>query len=389
MAFEAPIPLPGPLASTALLHLTCILSLSLPPFPLRAALFVPPIILLAIATHASPTDPTNPQLTYAIGSLWPLYLSTLSQHLLLPASPETHLHLRTDKPGDAATWGFSLRKVLWSTKLFLDQRGVGWNFRVKGVAPAPGKKKIGRWEFVLERAVWGAVLAVAYDFCHEFVVTGYKIPDARGGGGGGYVSAREGGFIRRFAIAVVNFAGIELNHVFCSVLVVAVGLYEPEDWPPLFGPLTSITSIRNFWGTFWHQTIRRTLTLLSTSPFVPLPKTYATAITLSFLTSGLFHALPLLVMPPFSRSTIPYGILAFYFLQPLGILLESLFSSAFHKGKSTAWTRTAGRIWTALWFNYTLPLFWNDMFAVGMMDGNSLLVSVAGVVRRWWYNAHN
>ncbi|PWW75918.1 hypothetical protein C7212DRAFT_321823, partial [Tuber magnatum] len=136
MALQTSIPLPGPLVSILLLHLFCILSLSLPPFPLRSALFVPPIALLVIVTHASPADPTNPQLTYAFGSLWPLYLSTLSQHLFLPAPPETLLYLRSDKPGEAATWGFSLRKILWSAKLFLDQRGIGWNFRVKGVVPA-------------------------------------------------------------------------------------------------------------------------------------------------------------------------------------------------------------------------------------------------------------
>ena len=150
MALQTLIPLPGPLISTLLLHLFCILSLSLPSFPLRSALFVPPIILLVIATHASPADPTNPQLTYAIGSLWPLYLSTLSQHLFLPAPPETLLYLRSDKPGEAATWGFSFRKVLWSAKLLLDQRGIGWNFRVKGVVPVTNRK-VGRWEFVLDR----------------------------------------------------------------------------------------------------------------------------------------------------------------------------------------------------------------------------------------------
>jgi len=158
-----------------------------------------------------------------------------------------------------------------------------------------------------------------------------------------------------------------------------------QDWPPLFGSLTDITSIRNFWGKFWHQTVRRTLTLTSTSILtrLHLPPSYALTLALSFLISGLFHALPLHVMPPFSWSSVPRGILAFYFLQPVGILLETLVSSV-HTGKSTMWTRMVGRIWVAVWLNYTLPWFWDDMFAVGMMDGNSMPVSIAGVVRRWY-----
>jgi len=106
-------------------------------------------------------------------------------------------------------------------------------------------RKVGRWEFVLGRVVWGVLLAVGYDFCYEFVVGRYKIPDTEGGG---YLSTRDGSFGRRFAIAVVNFAGIELGHVFCSAGVVAVGLYDPEvSSPPTHSrhredPLTTLSS---------------------------------------------------------------------------------------------------------------------------------------------------
>ncbi|KAG0131490.1 hypothetical protein HOY82DRAFT_485178 [Tuber indicum] len=377
MALQTPISLPGPVTSALLLPLFCILSLSLPPFPLRSALFVPPIVLLVIAIHASPADPTKPLLTYAIGTLWPLYLSTLSQHLSLPVPPETLLHLRSDKPGEAATWGFSLRKILWSAKLFSDHRGIEWNFRVKGVVPT-ANRKVGRWKFVFGRVVWGVLLAIGLDLCLEFVARGYKVPDAQGGG---YLSTRDNSFGARLAIAAVCFSGIELHHVFCSTVVVAAGLYEPEDWPPFFGSLRILTSIRNFWGKFWHQAIRRTLTVVSTSILtcLHLPSSYVLVLALSFIISGFFHALPLLVMPPFSWSSFPYGILAFYFSQPVGILLETLVSSVY-TGKSTMWTRMAGHIWVAVWLNYTAPWFWDDMFAAGMFDENFMPMSRA--VRR-------
>jgi hypothetical protein len=42
-----------------------------------------------------------------------------------------------------------------------------------------------------------------------------------------------------------------------AALTVAVGIFEPKDWPPLMGGLETFTTVRETWGKFWHQLLRR------------------------------------------------------------------------------------------------------------------------------------
>lgn len=30
-----------------------------------------------------------------------------------------------------------------------------------------------------------------------------------------------------------------------------------QDWPPIFGSLYDTTTVREFWGKYWHQTVRK------------------------------------------------------------------------------------------------------------------------------------
>ncbi len=30
-----------------------------------------------------------------------------------------------------------------------------------------------------------------------------------------------------------------------------------QDWPPMFGFIKDVTTLREFWGRYWHQTIRK------------------------------------------------------------------------------------------------------------------------------------
>lgn len=43
------------------------------------------------------------------------------------------------------------------------------------------------------------------------------------------------------------------HHVFALLFVCVLRLDSPADWPPLFGDIRQITSIRRFWGGFWHR----------------------------------------------------------------------------------------------------------------------------------------
>ena len=57
--------------------------------------------------------------------------------------------------------------------------------------------------------------------------------------------------------------GIQMPLLACQVLVVALGLSRPELERPILGSIWDAYTLRGFWGSFWHQLLRRKLTTLS------------------------------------------------------------------------------------------------------------------------------
>jgi hypothetical protein len=55
----------------------------------------------------------------------------------------------------------------------------------------------------------------------------------------------------------MNYCTQNLQFSLVSGLTVAIDMYTPQDWPPLMGRLRDVSTVRNFWGKFWHQQLRR------------------------------------------------------------------------------------------------------------------------------------
>lgn len=56
---------------------------------------------------------------------------------------------------------------------------------------------------------------------------------------------------------IMNYCTLSLQFSVFAALTVAIGMYTPQDWPPLMGRLRDVSTVRNFWGRFWHQNLRR------------------------------------------------------------------------------------------------------------------------------------
>ena len=60
-----------------------------------------------------------------------------------------------------------------------------------------------------------------------------------------------------WAAGLVVYFTANIPYPLFAALTVATGIYEPYDWPPLMGKLRDVVTVRDLWGKFWHQCLRR------------------------------------------------------------------------------------------------------------------------------------
>jgi hypothetical protein len=65
---------------------------------------------------------------------------------------------------------------------------------------------------------------------------------------------------------VSSYYSLNMTYTLPAALSVAAGIYSPSDWPPLMGKLRDVVTVRDIWGKFWHQLLRRVCS--SSAPFI-------------------------------------------------------------------------------------------------------------------------
>ncbi|EAW15274.1 wax synthase family protein [Aspergillus clavatus NRRL 1] len=135
------------------------------------------------------------------------------------------------------------------------------------------------------------------------------------------------------AFGCVTRAAILGTYNLVAGVLVLARVWEPVDWPPIFGEVGEMYSLTRVWGIAWHQILRQLIT--SNADFVlsrilRLPAgTLARSLRLilAFAVSGLVHFFMDL---GFGVSLDQSGGLWFFCLQVPGILLENLVWSTCH-----------------------------------------------------------
>ena len=109
-------------------------------------------------------------------------------------------------------------------------------------------------DFVTTEALKACIWYLLYDLCrYPFTVSSYKSmppPDIFSD------SLPQQAFFALMA-GITNYCVLNLQYSAGSALAVATCLYTPQDWPPMMGRLSDVSSVRAFWGKFWHQNLRR------------------------------------------------------------------------------------------------------------------------------------
>ncbi|KAF5676105.1 acetyltransferase [Fusarium heterosporum] len=160
----------------------------------------------------------------------------------------------------------------------------------------------------------------------------------------------------------VTYICNRLNSGCAVVISLSLGLSQPKDWPHLNGPISACYTVRGFWGTFWHQLYRKSLT--GWGDFVSdkvlrlrrgtLLSRY-TRLFLAFLTSGAMHH----CMHYIYRFTADesFSIEKFYVTQALGIMFEDAVQAASgNLPLSQPVRRAVGYIWVLVFFAWSTPI---------------------------------
>ncbi|KAE9363281.1 hypothetical protein N431DRAFT_297366, partial [Stipitochalara longipes BDJ] len=182
------------------------------------------------------------------------------------------------------------------------------------------------------------------------------------------VSGHEVGLRVVMAIMPFVFPFFMLDMFYCLVSIggVIIGM-DVEEWPPFFGQLTRLTSIRKFWGEVWHQMLRRKAgspAHFVTYNVLKLRKGSIigryTCILLTFAISGVLH---IWIDMALGISWHESGAMRFFCMQTIGIAIEDAVHATLPsvKGdgqKSRSWILgVLGFLWFLAWMSWSMPIW--------------------------------
>ncbi|KAF9884912.1 hypothetical protein FE257_000903 [Aspergillus nanangensis] len=164
---------------------------------------------------------------------------------------------------------------------------------------------------------------------------------------------------------VGTYYSIRAMHRILAIVGVITGTKDVHRWPAIFGPLSKTYTLRQFWGIFWHQTLRQksgSPAYYITYSVLGLRKRTTIArylhLLLTFIISGIIHLLA--EEYPCGIDWDRSGTMRFFVTQAFGILLEDLMQTGFafggsHQSHSCWWSKEVGWVWVALFIFWSSP----------------------------------
>ncbi|KAI9699100.1 MAG: hypothetical protein M1836_003289 [Candelina mexicana] len=400
----------GSILPHLLLPVAQILALSLPPFKARATIFVPLIAGLAFVSYANMvTEDYATRL--AMVNQWCIYLATIEK--LLFSNVENDYY-RTDRvKAEASSMSFGLEKIQWALSLLTTLRGIRWSFQVKGVPAADNS--LTKWQFLKQRLRYYIAYYVLTDLLHVYAVRQMYLPGVEPRLLTLRASTWSRSFLNAGCAGLKIYSNLQLVYTTASLLSVFLDLTDPllfqanvipgQDWPPFFGAVEDVTTIRWFWGHFWHQMMRKMLTAYGQAAVRLLRIRRGTSLSsyiqlyISFAISGVFHGLMTYNMPGSTTLSFEDGFLLafkFFILQAMGIHLEDIFFGicdrvGFYFGKASFslqeykfLRRILGYAWVISWFWFSLGWGGDAYLKSGILGVNDVPVPFAGKLLRYW-----
>ena len=195
------------------------------------------------------------------------------------------------------------------------------------------------------------------------------------------------------AFWILQYIVIELVYGAVAMVAVTFGRSTVEAWPPMFGSLQDSYSLRQFWGCFYHQLVRRgcgSIAHAITYHALGLSRGRFLGrylfIFLTFAVSGAFHTFSDISQGvPLQES----GAMSFFCIQAVGIMVEDGVQAIFLTSTPKLWgqkrayllRRLIGYLWVLTWLIWTTPA-WTYPLMRQDQGGRLLPVSVLASVAR-------
>ena len=260
--------------------------------------------------------------------------------------------------------------LLDAADLLTNYRGIGWVWSRHVPFPLESRSTHSRPAFILTTSFRLARDIFIYDALT--IVIRKLAPPAVGTAAGGSIFDASISPLQRYAhSSLITFVyggvfwlSMNIAYNVATVLALCIPrLYQPSDWPPYSQLPLLATSVTEFWGTHWHQTLRRTFVVLST----PLRKTLGRTGTVlgAFFLSGVLHDWCMWGMGKGTNFTQTGG---FFMAMGLGVLLEELWTKVTGR-KVGGWT---GWLWTMAWLTAWGNLLVDAWMRTGLGGGEIL-----------------
>lgn len=221
-------------------------SLILPPFPHRAKIFAPLLVLTYIPTILRPAS-TDPAIAYAITTFWVYTLRVLG--LLLFTAPEHGFYRPAQESAQAAVAYPFFRKAGWVLSLLATPRGVGWNVAQHFARP-PGWQS--RGAYVVRALIRTAATLLLVDLARIWSV---RQPFTRALSDPEFMFPTDSRrpcwrlVVDVVANSIQGGGFMDMQYMLMSVLAVGVFGSETTQWPRLFGSLSDFYSVGRLWGS--------------------------------------------------------------------------------------------------------------------------------------------
>ncbi|KIJ41217.1 hypothetical protein M422DRAFT_68273 [Sphaerobolus stellatus SS14] len=282
-----------------------------------------------------------------------------------------------------------LDRIKWGVKYSISIRWIGWEMESKA-ALLPRRTWNSRQKFLFYQFIWAITYGIMLDIALLPITFRPSVS-------GDPTKTASYPLIWRYMIIGVTppiaCLGLQITYSICSILLVLFDLSNPNEWPPLFGPLKESYTIRRLWGRTWHQFFRvdGTKALLNhaqyfTDGFLKLKnrklKNLVQLFTVFFL-SGLIHeAGDYAVHRRWNGSSMCY-----FLVQAAGIALEDLLGipRAIGGKEASSQKRWVGYIWTYGWSFLTAPLFVDPALFFVVREGTSYFSPILGISKGEWF----